>query len=174
MEFRDGAATAPLKNAGSSERRGTEVHFLASKATFGTVDYHYDILARRLRELSFLNNGVKIVLIDQRTGKEENFAFSGGVKGFVEYMNRAKNVLHPNLFVSHAVKDGITVEVAMQWNDSYQENVLCFTNNIPQKDGGTHLTGLRAAMTRALNKYCLLYTSPSPRDSCAARMPSSA
>src|SRR4051794_15478885 len=153
MEFRDGAAVAPLKETGTSERRGTEVHFLASRETFGNVDYHYDILARRLRELSFLNNGVKIILIDQRTGKEENFAFSGGVKGFVEYMNRAKNVLHPNLFVSNAVKDGITVEVAMQWNDSYQENVLCFTNNIPQKDGGTHLTGLRAAMTRALNKY---------------------
>jgi len=153
MEFRGGAAVAPLKETGSTERRGTEVHFLASKETFGNVDYHYDILARRLRELSFLNNGVKIVLIDQRTGKEENFAFSGGVKGFVEYMNRAKNVLHSNLFVTHGVKDGITVEVAMQWNDSYQENVLCFTNNIPQKDGGTHLTGLRAAMTRALNKY---------------------
>ena len=98
MEFRDGAAAAPLKLTGTSERRGTEVHFLASKETFGSVDYHYDILARRLRELSFLNNGVKIVLIDQRAGKEENFAFSGGVKGFVEYMNRAKNVLHPNMF----------------------------------------------------------------------------
>ncbi|HUQ76526.1 MAG TPA: DNA topoisomerase (ATP-hydrolyzing) subunit B [Burkholderiales bacterium] len=153
MEFRGGAAVAPLKGAGTTERRGTEVHFLASKEIFGNVDYHYDILARRLRELSFLNNGVRIALIDQRTGKEENFAFAGGVKGFVEYMNRSKNVLHPNLFVSSAVKEGITVEVAMQWNDSYQENVLCFTNNIPQKDGGTHLTGLRAAMTRALNKF---------------------
>src|SRR5206468_13022680 len=153
MEFRNGVAVAPLKVTGASERRGTEVHFLASRETFGNVDYHYDILARRLRELSFLNNGVKIVLIDQRAGKEENFAFSGGVKGFVEYMNRAKNILHPNLFVSHAVKDGITVEVAMQWNDSYQENVLCFTNNIPQKDGGTHLTGLRPAITRAPHQY---------------------
>src|SRR5690348_12593111 len=153
MEFRGGEPVAPLKVTGQTERRGTEVHFLASRETFGVVDYHYDILARRLRELSFLNNGVRIVLIDQRTGKEENFAFSGGVQGFVEYMNRAKNVLHPNLFVGQAVKEGITVEVAMQWNDSYQENVLCFTNNIPQKDGGTHLTGLRAAMTRALNKY---------------------
>jgi DNA gyrase subunit B len=153
MEFRDGAAVAPLKVAGASERRGTEVHFLASKEVFGNVDYHYDILARRLRELSFLNNGVKILMVDQRAGKEENFAFAGGVTGFVEYMNRAKNVLHPNVFIGHGVKDGITVEVAMQWNDSYQESVLCFTNNIPQKDGGTHLTGLRAAMTRVLNKY---------------------
>jgi DNA gyrase subunit B len=153
MEFRNGVAQAPLQVTGRSERRGTEVHFLAAKETFGTIDYHYDILARRLRELSFLNNGVKIMLIDQRTGKEENFAFSGGAKGFVEYMNRAKNVLHPNVFLGHGDKDGITVEVAMQWNDSYQESVLCFTNNIPQKDGGTHLTGLRAAMTRVLNKY---------------------
>jgi DNA gyrase subunit B len=153
MEFRNGVATAPLKAAGATERRGTEVHFLASSAVFGNVDYHYDIVARRLRELSFLNNGVKIMLIDQRAGKEENFAFAGGVQGFVEYMNRAKNVLHPNVFLGHGEKDGITVEVAMQWNDSYQESVLCFTNNIPQKDGGTHMTGLRAAMTRVLNKY---------------------
>src|SRR5712671_614845 len=153
MEFRNGVAVAPLKATGTSERRGTEVHFLASRETFGVVDYHYDIFARRLRELSFLNNGVKIVLIDQRAGKEENFAFSGGVKGFVEYMNRAKNVLHGNVFLGRGEKDGLTVEVAMQWNDSYQESVLCFTNNIPQKDGGTHLTGLRAAMTRVLNKY---------------------
>src|SRR5216110_2408033 len=153
MEFRSGVPVAPLRATGATERRGTEVHFLASKEVFGTVDYHYDILARRLRELSFLNNGVKIVLIDQRAGKEENFAFSGGVKGFVEYMNRAKNVLHGSLFHGIGEKDGITVEVAMQWNDSYQESVLCFTNNIPQKDGGTHLTGLRAAMTRVLNKY---------------------
>src|SRR5260221_3417465 len=153
MEFRNGAAVAPIKPTGKSERRGTEVHFLASKEVFGNVDFHYDILARRLRELSFLNNGTKIVLIDQRAGKEENFAFSGGVKGFVEYMNRAKNVMHRNVFLGRGEKDGLTVEVAMQWNDSYQESVLCFTNNIPQKDGGTHLTGLRAAMTRVLNKY---------------------
>jgi DNA gyrase subunit B len=153
MEFRKGVAVEPLKEIGATERRGTEVHFLASQEIFGNIDFHYDILARRLRELSFLNNGVKILLIDKRAAKEENFAFGGGVRGFVEYMNRAKNVLHPNIFSGTGLKDGITAEVSMQWNDSYQESVLCFTNNIPQKDGGTHLTGLRAAMTRVLNKY---------------------
>ena len=153
MEFRRGVAAAPLKVTGKTERRGTEVHFLASTDTFGVIEYHFDILARRLRELSFLNNGVKIQLVDQRTGKEENFAHTGGVKGFVEYINRSKNVLHGIPFHAVAQKEGITVEVAMQWNDSYQEQVLCFTNNIPQRDGGTHLTGLRAAMTRSLNQY---------------------
>jgi DNA gyrase subunit B len=153
MEFRHGERLEPLKVIGTTERRGTEVHFLASPATFTNVEYHYDILARRLRELSFLNDGVKITLVDQRTAKEEEFAFTGGVRGFVEFINRTKNVLHSSIFHAVGQKDGIGVEVSMQWNDSYQEAVLCFTNNIPQRDGGTHLTGLRAAMTRTLNAY---------------------
>jgi len=158
LETQDGVEVSPMKIVGESLHTGTEVHFLADEEVFSAIEYHYDILAKRLRELSFLNNGVRIRLVDQRSGKEEDFAFSGGVKGFVEYINRSKTVLHPNVFYSSgesALSTGgsVGVEVAMQWNDSYQEQTLCFTNNIPQPDGGTHLTGLRAAMTRVINKY---------------------
>jgi DNA gyrase subunit B len=175
MEFRQGAAqdrlvetvdgveVSPMKITGATDKRGTEVHFLPDDTIFGTVDFHYEVLSKRLRELSFLNNGVRIRLVDQRTGKEEDFAFSGGVKGFVHYINKTKTVLHPNAFYAAGEAGGaassggaavpIGVEVAMQWNDGYNESLLAFTNNIPQKDGGTHITGLRAAMTRVLNNY---------------------
>ena len=153
IEEKDGVAISPIKVLGDTTRRGTEVHFLADDTIFSKVEYHDETLSKRLRELSFLNNGVRIRLQDLRNNKEEDFAFAGGVSGFVEYINRAKNVLHPNIFHIRGEKDGVTVEAALQWNDGYNEQVLCFTNNIPQRDGGTHLTGLRAAMTRVINKY---------------------
>lgn len=149
----NGIMTSPMYTGAKTQERGTEVHFLADETIFGVVDFHYDILSKRIRELSFLNNGVHIELIDERTGKHEVFAFNGGVKGFVEYINRHKSCLHTKIFQATTQKDTVAIDVAMQWNDGYNEQVLCFTNNIPQKDGGTHLTGLRAAMTRVINKY---------------------
>ncbi len=155
----NGVEVSPMKVIGNTERRGTEVHFLPDLDIFQiNTDFHYDILSKRLRELSFLNNGVRIRLKDERTGKEDDFSGAGGVKGFVNFINKGKSVLNPNIF--HAMGDrqsdqntNIGVEVAMQWNSGYNEQVLCFTNNIPQRDGGTHLTGLRAGMTRVINKY---------------------
>ncbi len=164
IEQVDGFEVSPMKVSGNTEKRGTEVHFLPDVEIFQqNNDFHYEILSKRLRELSFLNNGVRIRLIDERNGKSDDFSGAGGVKGFVEFINNGKKVLHPNVF--HALGErpadtyggipgtSIGVEVAMQWNDGYNESVLCFTNNIPQRDGGTHLTGLRAAMTRVINKY---------------------
>jgi DNA gyrase subunit B len=158
LEQRGGFEVSPMRIVGETDKRGTDVHFLPDDEIFTNIDFHYDVLAKRLRELSFLNNGVKIRLVDERHNKEDNFAYAGGVKGFVEFINQGKKVLHPNVF--HAIGERssdtgspVGVEVSMQWNDGYNESVLCFTNNIPQRDGGTHLTGLRAAMTRVINKY---------------------
>ncbi|HUR88990.1 MAG TPA: ATP-binding protein, partial [Ramlibacter sp.] len=158
-EMRDGVEVRPMQILGDTDKRGTEVHFLPDTEIFReNNDFHYEILSKRLRELSFLNNGVNIKLVDERTGKHDDFSGAGGVKGFVDFINKGKQVLHPNIF--HAIGDrqsdqgtNIGVEVAMQWNSGYNEQVLAFTNNIPQRDGGTHMTGLRAAMTRVINKY---------------------